>query len=57
MLNKEYAGAMTQGTVFAIAWLAIGLAWSYRAITRKEYPALVLAAAFVLLGIFSFLKQ
>jgi hypothetical protein len=37
--------------------LAIGLAWSYRAITRKEYPALILAAAFVLLGIFSFVKS
>jgi hypothetical protein len=48
---------MTHSGWFAIAWLAIGIAWGYRAITRKEYPALILAAAFVLLGVFSYVKK
>ena len=48
---------MTQSTFFAIAWLLIGLAWCYRSIAKKEYPALLIGAGFVLLGFFTYLKQ
>ena len=49
--------AMSQTAFFAVAWLLIGLAWAYRSVTRKEYPALLIAAGFVLLAIFSFLRK
>jgi hypothetical protein len=37
--------------------MAIGLAWVYRSITRKEYAGLVIAGGFVLLAIFAFLRK
>jgi hypothetical protein len=43
--------------LFAVAWLVIGLAWAYRSVTKKEYPGLLLAAGFVLLAIFSFVRR
>ena len=49
--------AMSQTTFFALAWLLIGLAWAYRAVTRKEYAGLLIAAGFVLLAVFSFLRK
>jgi hypothetical protein len=42
---------------FPVASLAIGLAWAYRSITRKEYAGLVIAAGFVLLAIVAFLRK
>jgi hypothetical protein len=39
---------MTQGIVFALAWLVIGLLCVYGAIKRKEYSGLILAWAFFL---------
>ena len=42
---------------FPVASLAIGLAWAYRSITRKEDAGLVIAGGFVLLAIFAFLRK
>lgn len=37
---------LTMSLFFPMAWLAIGLAWAYRSITRKEYAGLVIAGGF-----------
>ena len=42
---------MSQSTALALASLFIGLLWSYRAVTRKEYSDFVLAAVFLVLAI------
>ena len=49
--------AMTQATTLALAWLFIGLFWAYRAINRKEYSGFILAAGFVLLAIFVYVRK
>jgi hypothetical protein len=43
--------------LFTVAWLVIGLAWAYQSVAKKEYAGLLLAAGFVLLAIFSFLRR
>jgi hypothetical protein len=35
---------------FAVAWLLIGFASTYRSVKRKEYDELLVAAGFVLWG-------
>jgi hypothetical protein len=42
--------------IFGVAWLAVGLAWAYRSISRKDYSGLLIAAGFLVLAIFSFLR-
>jgi hypothetical protein len=49
--------AMTQATVFALAWLVIGLLCAYTAINRKEYSGFILASAFALLAISVYVEE
>jgi hypothetical protein len=43
---------MTQGMVFALAWLIISLLFIYGAIKRKGYSGFILAWAFFLFAVF-----
>ena len=48
---------MSQSTALAPASLFIGLLWSYRAVTRKEYSDFVLSAVFLLLAILLYVRK
>jgi hypothetical protein len=43
--------------IFVIAWLVIGIVWAFRAVVRKEYAGLLLAAGFILLAIFTYWRR
>jgi|HubBroStandDraft_1064217.scaffolds.fasta_scaffold254269_2 hypothetical protein len=59
ILRNKVPGSklLTMSLFFPVASLAIGLAWVYRSITRKEYAGLLIAAGFVLLAIFAFVRK
>jgi hypothetical protein len=59
ILHSNVLGSkiLAMSLFFPVVSLAIGLAWAYRSITRKEHVGLVIAAGFVLLAIFAFLRK
>ncbi len=57
LLDNRKIPLMSQSTALALASLLIGLLWSYRAVTRKEYSDFVLAAVFLLLAILLYVRK